>query len=299
MFNPLLLVATILSALLVSILPPLVAPDLYNQCFFHYSSATLKFDNTAWTWATDYGLSVWMGFGIIPLLRNAAAKKGGVISLLSHNSAMLLLCYASSVFFGAICHQNYNSFNSTNPSNLNTLSFRFFWTLCVASVSCAGGYIGSTATILQKQWEQTGETVFFHSMQFPSVSFWRFYSAIAVIVTIFGFFSMCRPACDIFLAGVTHTLPFFVLVYVGIGGLLGRKKKPIWPFAVLFYGCLGNSPLLWLYPFMVHNTSLSLGHINGLLHLSLFTSWGAQMISLMHFSDVSVIKFRNNNSKKI
>ena len=71
--------------------------------------------------------------------------------------------------------QNYNSFNSTNPSNLNTLSFRFFWTLCVASVSCAGGYIGSTATILQKQWEQTGETVFFHSMQFPSVSFWRFY----------------------------------------------------------------------------------------------------------------------------
>lgn len=105
MFNPLLLVATILSALLVSILPPLVAPDLYNQCFFHYSSATLKFDNTAWTWATDYGLSVWMGFGIIPLLRNAAAKKGGVISLLSHNSAMLLLCYASSVFFGAVCHQ--------------------------------------------------------------------------------------------------------------------------------------------------------------------------------------------------
>lgn len=99
------------------------------------------------------------------------------------------------------------------------------------------------------------------------------------VATGIGYISFKRPACDIFIAGITQFPPTFYCM-----GALGLRN---WPkrgdvaavkgespidlvrlsYRLMYYvGFIGNAPLLPMYPLLVQYTDMSLGGINTLLH---------------------------------
>lgn len=274
-------------------LPLYLAPELYVSCFYVYP-ADVRFDITWLTWATDYGLAVWMVFWIWRVNRWRVREIGSDGARRRHNQlvtqvCLLLTCYLISVLCGAYGHSTYTA----GAEMLNTTSFRVLWTFCVGSVALAGGFIGSVSSLLQESLETTQSTaiVLPRSVKLPRGLWWLF-GTIVLGVTAAGGLSMCRPACDIFLAGVTHTIPFTFLALCGLGNYLAdsgggdnkySKRQPGLRYRLLLvYGSLGNAPLLWLYPILAR-TDLTLGTINGLLHVNLALAWGAQGAALEEF----------------
>lgn len=280
-------------------LPLYLAPELYISCFYVYP-ADVRFDITWMTWATDYGLAVWMAFWIWRVnrwrVREIAGSDGARCR--HHNQlvtqvCLMLSCYLVSVVCGGYGHSNY----TTGAEVLNTTSFRVLWTFCVGSVALAGGFIGSIASLLQESLETTQSTaiVLPRSFKLPRKLWWLF-GTIWLGVTAAGGLSMCRPACDIFLAGVTQFVPFTYLLLCGLGNYLlvdrggeegdatkYNKRQPGLRYRLLLvYGSLGNAPLLWLYPLLAR-TDLSLGVINFILHISLAMAWGSQGAALEEF----------------
>lgn len=94
-----------------------------------------------------------------------------------------------------------------------------------------------------------------------------------------GYISFKRPACDIFIAGITQApSTFYCLGALGLrkwGEEIDSKKKrdesPIGlvrlPYRLMFYiGFIGNAPLLPMYPLLVQYSGMSLAGINTLLH---------------------------------
>ena len=98
-----------------------------------------------------------------------------------------------------------------------------------------------------------------------------------------GYISFKRPACDIFIAGITQApSTFYCLGALGLrkwGEEIDSKKKrdesPIGlvrlPYRLMFYvGFIGNAPLLPMYPLLVQYSGMSLAGINTLLHTCKF-----------------------------
>ena len=116
-------------------LPQLLAPEIYIHAGFDFVTKT--FANDWGTVGTDYGLAVLMSSPAVFMLLKVKRSR------FRDRSAGLLLFYALSVIVGGISHQSFDSLSS-----LNTPTFRIMWSVCVGSVTAAGGYIGSIGSAL-------------------------------------------------------------------------------------------------------------------------------------------------------
>ncbi|GBG31759.1 Hypothetical Protein FCC1311_079842 [Hondaea fermentalgiana] len=256
-------------------LPPLTAflsgPQLYTPANFVYAP-NVKFDDTWLTYGTDYGLAVVMSF--FALAMNAETRTSHNARLMETGST-LLGSYAVSTLAGALAHQFL-------PGKLHTSLFRLVWKICVGAVGAAGGIMGATASALARL--PTNETSLprFRILVVPDFC-WTLWSVFFLIVIFTNRFSMAQPACDIFLTGVTQTIPTMYLVLV----LFSRRS---WAnvhvdavgLAILVYGALANIALLPAYD-VLNFANLPLGVTNALMHAWLCAAWGSQGYGLWRF----------------
>ena len=295
-----LLVFTSVFVLEFSLWFPFVIPGVasaalktYIPASYRYDHELSRFDNTPWTYNTDYLLTVVMSYLACKcLMANApdgCRKKNRSSLPLRLYSASLLICYAISTLAGGWAHQHFTSIDS-----LNTIRFRMFWIVCVGNVSFASCYMGLIAREVQKTFGVKG------AVPLGPWWFWPAYGSYMAVACALGYISFKRPACDIFIAGITQ-FPTTVYCLLALG--LRRwppsssskmrkngdssKQSPVdlvrLRYRVMYYiGFIGNAPLLPMYPLLVQYSGMSLAGINTLLHTWLMVMWGMQGISLLH-----------------
>lgn len=250
----------IFSLFLPHVMTPQAAKEIYVPAFYSYDPLWHHFDNTIWTYGTDYALAVVMGTLAYRCLRaQSEATK------LKRRAAGLLICYALSVLAGGLAHQFYTTIEARN-----SLSFRILWTICVGTVTAAGGFMGSSGSEVARHFG--GKVV----PEWLWIGFGVFTTAICVC----GYISFQRPACDIFIAGITQVPPTAYMMGLGFFVLKNKVSEFYrWQCIVAF---ILNAPLLPMYSLLVHSTELSLATINTLLHTWLLVAWGNQSLSLLH-----------------
>jgi hypothetical protein len=281
------------------ILAPYAASKTYDAAFYKYHPEMSHFDNTVWTYGTDYALAVVMAVIVNTTLRLSTRN---VTDKLCRRSSSLLLLYAVSVIAGGCAHQFFTTLDSRN-----TLAFRFLWTVCVGTV-CSGsismGMSGSEAIrkfqqLQQQQQERepNNDTSSLLLMKVPVLTdaFWLAYGGTVTIVCALGGISFQRPACDIFIAGITQSPSTF---YCMIFFLLVRHERvQLWAKVVGFVGFILNAPLLPMYPLLVQYTDWSLASVNTLLHCWLCVAWSMQGISMRHV--IRALNSSENTKKKV
>ncbi len=268
------------------------AVKTYIPAGFQYDNELSRFDNTAWTYNTDYLLTAVMSFLAYKCLMACSldgcpARNSASLRLRLY-SASLLICYGVSTLAGGWAHQHFTSIES-----LNTLRFRLFWIVCVGNVSFASCYMGLIGREVQRVFGIKG------AVPLGPWWFWPMYGTYMVVATALGYISFKRPACDIFIAGITQfPTTFYCLLALGLRNwpktsstatstsrspkksavdLVGRCYR------IMYYiGFIGNAPLLPMYPLLVQYSGMSLAGINTLLHCWLMVMWGFQGISLLH-----------------
>lgn len=248
---------------------PKAATKTYLAAGYKYVDAISHFDNTFLTYGTDYMIAAAMVVQILSFPK--ICDKNAVHSW---RSKALLASYAWSVFFGGICHQFYTSFESRM-----TWHFRLLWTLCVGSVSAAPGFMGGIATELVRQDEVLGLSFL------PVIPgwFWAGLGTATSLATALGYFSFQRPACDIFVAGVTQSpSTFYLMTMLAFGLPTFRLNR--WTRYSGLVGFIMMSASLPSYPLAVQYTNLSLGTVNALLHTWLMTAWTTQGATLIRIS---------------
>jgi hypothetical protein len=157
--------------------------------------------------------------------------------------------------------------------------------------------------------------------------FWPVYGTYMLLACALGYMSYKRPACDIFIAGITQfPTTAYCLLVLGLctsssssssssnklaavvvnktegGGSSSSSSSPIdhvrLPYKIMFYiGFAGNAPLLPMYPILVQHTTLSLAAINTLLHTNLLCMWGMQGLSVLHL--IKAIGLHEKEKKKL
>ena len=272
------------------VLAPDAATATYHIASFDYDKDLSFFDNTAWTWATDYGLAIAMFLIICSFpattVQTQTSSNGTVqkntrtiAHVMVRRSQCMLACYMISVTAGGLAHQFY-----TTLETRGTWSFRLLWTICVGTVTAAPAFMGSIATELNHiDWE-TESSSSVHSTRPivpPSIPAWVWaaYATCSTAIVAWGGMSYQRPACDIFVAGVTQTpSTFYVMIVLGYGLL--RHPISTWTRAWGAVGFILNAPLLPMYPLLVQYTDWSLGAVNTLLHTWLLVAWSSQGLSL-------------------
>lgn len=260
------LVLNVFSLVFPLVLFPEAAIKTYLPASFIYEEEISHFDNTFLTYGTDYMIAVAMAIQIY-LFPKAKNEKDAIVSW---RSKALLGCYAASVFFGGLCHQRY-----TSCAMRQTWHFRTLWTLCVGFVTAAAGLMGAIATELVRKDESLGLAFL------PAVPAW-FWVGVGITVTaatVLGHFSFQRPACDIFVAGVTQSPSTFYLMTVLAFGLPTFRLNRFTRYQGLV-GFIMMSLTLPSYPLAVQYTDLSLGVVNGLLHVWLTLAWTTQGVTL-------------------
>lgn len=212
-----------------------------------------------------------------------------------------MACYGISTLAGGYAHQTVRGVD-----NLNTLTFRWLWIVCVGNVSFASCWMGLIGREVNRLLDG----------RLPSGPgyLWPFYGAFMTCSCAMGYMSFKRPACDIFIAGITQ----FPSTFYCLGGLMmgvrnykhychrqiteNRQQVKQHPmenvllrYRIMYYvGFIGNAPLLPMYPLLVQYTDMSLAGINTLLHSWLMAMWGMQGISLLHICRV-VAEFERAN----
>ena len=261
------------------------AARTYVPAGYKYDLENTLFDNTSWTYSTDYVLTIVMTILAVECIRPKAncEKTNGDSFRLRMYSAALLICYAVSTLAGGWSHQHFTSVES-----LNTLKFRLFWIVCVGNVSFASCYMGLIGREVQRIFGVKD------ALPLGPAWFWPLYGLYMFGACAFGYISFKRPACDIFIAGITQFPSTFYCL-----GALGLRK---WPSSrddtnakvtaiervrllyrlVYYVGFIGNAPLLPLYPLLIQYTSWSLAGVNTFLHCWLMVMWGMQGLSLVH-----------------
>jgi len=222
-------------------------------------------------------------------------------------STSLLTCYCISVSFGGYAHQNYLTLES-----LNTNSFKIVWIICVGTVTLAGGFIGAIGTELGKTLQGMN-----HRVKVPILPqyFWAMWGLYLTAECARGSISFKRPACDIFIAGTTQTIPtFYTLLMLhscywkqapstkrmGEFHMLSKLQTLV-PNALrakITFAFLLNAPLLPLYPILL-SFGLKLGSVNAILHMNLFIAWGSQYRTLYHFVKALQEAFDFSSEKKL
>ena len=281
-----------ITAILAYWLPKLLSQTLYLHAGFFYDENTL-FDNSWLTYGTDYALALFTGGGAIFTFTNCGH------SVLLRRSCSLLICYCFSVSIGGFAHQYYLTLK-----DLNTYQFRVLWSLCVAFVTISGGFIGSIGTQLAMIINNKNQNEKFFKIFVIPEWVWLIWGILPTAFVFLGTLSMKRPACDIFIAGITQTAPstyvFLVLLSnkwvvkngkVGGGLSQGKRKREFNQSLLnvgkilLMVGIYLNAPLLPLYPQLV-SLNLDLGTINAILHSWLAVAWGLQFWGLRNFCKV-------------
>jgi hypothetical protein len=245
------------------LLAPMAASETYHFAFYDYDPDKSHFDNSFWTYGTDYMLAAVMGIIILNISTSHPVSR-----TLAFRSRGMLLCYMASVSAGGFAHQNYTTLESRN-----SMSFRLLWTVCVGTVTAASGFMGVIGTELVRRDSCKSALPFI-----PEI-FWIAFGVAGTAVVIYGGLSFQRPACDIFIAGITQipsTLYVMASLSVGLPVLNIHKL-------VRMAGCVGfimNAPLLPVYPLLVQYTDLSLAAVNTMLHCWLCLAWSAQGLTL-------------------
>ena len=128
------------------------ARSTYIPAWYRYDTEHTRFDNTPWTYNTDYILTAVMSILAIKCLTTCAASndihckaKNSESLKLRLYSASLLICYGISTLAGGYAHQNFTSIDM-----LNTMKFRLFWFVCVGNVAFASCYMGLIGREVQK-----------------------------------------------------------------------------------------------------------------------------------------------------
>ena len=277
------LTGTILSASVVLLTPYLhyvTDPDAAFKTFrlasYDYHVDLSHFDNSAWTWGTDYGLALVM-LWLIVTFETPTDQNQLVVS----RSKGMLACYMISVFTGGLAHQNYTTLESQS-----LLSFRILWTLCVGTVTLAPAFMGSIATELHHiDRETSGDKMQKESNPMSTIPtwFWSGFAACSTLMVAAGAMSYQRPACDICIAGVTQTPCTMYLLYMIVYRL---KDFNISTFVrgVAVISFLLNAPLFPMYSLLIQYTDWSLASVNTLLHTWLLVAWTTQGIVLQQIS---------------
>lgn len=253
-------------------LAPQAASKTYFLAFYHYTDPEHHhFDTTAWTYGTDYGLAVVMLYHSYRLYQ----QKTPNTSPFCQRIWGLTLGYAVSVTAGALAHQFYHE-----REGRNTWHFRLLWTICVGSVTFASQPMGCIASEMARLFQpHTHATL----PRVPEL-LWKTTAIVTTAVCAMGWFSYQRPACDIFIAGITQFPTSFYMMAVlwqikSDYELAASSINPIYLWMGIF-SFIANAPLLPLYPLLVQYTSWSLAQVNTFLHTWLLITWSMQAISL-------------------
>lgn len=270
-------------------LAPEAAKKTYHWAFYNYEESISFFDNTVWTYGTDYGLAVIMVILATSILK---LSRPGISDTLCNRSAGLLLGYCVSVMAGGYCHHYYLSVESRN-----SLSFRLLWTVCVGTVSAASGFMGSSGTeVIRKFQQQPDCDPMLLRIPLIPESFWWGFGAFVTAICAWGGFSFQRPACDIFIAGITQFPSTFYLMAFFMTAR--HRKTKLSPRIMGLLGFILNAPLLPLYPLLIQHTDWSLASVNTLLHSWLCVAWSLQGYSLRHMIQALIeVQSEKKNSK--
>ena len=276
------------------IFPFLLAPEAagktYDWAFYRYEEGLSHFDNTAWTYGTDYGLAVIMAVLALTILQHS--QKGFTRPLCSWSSG-LLLGYCVSVIAGGYCHQNYITLEERN-----SFSFRILWTICVGTVSSASGFMGCSGTeVLRKFQQQPNCGALLLKIPLIPETFWWSFAAFVTAATAYGGMSFQRPACDIFVAGITQFPSTFYLMVFFLS--VDHPKTTVTARIMGVVGFILNAPLLPMYPLLIQYTDWTLGSVNTLLHSWLCVAWCLQGYSLRHMIEALVISRKENMNAKV
>ena len=259
---------------------PEAAKDTYHLARFEYEADKHHFDITAWTYGTDYGLALTMLLWCASMLlqQNHYGIRNNNGPLVRHIWG-LFGGYAVSTLAGALSHQHY-----VNIELRSTWHFRVLWTVCVGTVTLASSSMGSIASELVVRFAQQ-ETP--NKQRLPTVYvppvFWQSYAIMTTLFAIFGWFSYQRPACDIFIAGITQFPSSFYIIWVL--AKIGQQSPHLLRASYTYIGMLSfiaNAPLLPIYPLFVQYTSMNLAQVNTFLHSWLFISWSMQAFAMRH-----------------
>ena len=304
----------ILAAYLPYFLAPKAAEATYQYAYYVYDRNLSYFDNTFWTWGTDYILAFAMGTLIWSFPRSTKGKQTSASRVQTRRSQGMLLSYLLSVLAGGLAHQFYTTFESRHH-----WSFRFLWTICVGTVTIAPAFMGTVATELNHiDWETRGSEHSeltsrnepkggFSSLVFydrngmvllPHVPTWLWsgYAFCSTMIVILGGMSFERPACDIFIAGITQSPSTFYVMALLFFGLV-RHPVSRWTRIVGTIAFIMNAALLPLYPLLVQYTDWELGTVNLFLHCWLFVSWSNQGITLRQLA-IAVDEYESKQRKE-
>jgi hypothetical protein len=270
-------------------LAPEAAIKTYDWAFYNYDASLSHFDNTAWTYGTDYTLTAVMAIGAASIMWYSQA---GVSDRLCRHSAGLLMGYCISVLAGGYCHQNYTTLESRN-----SLSFRLLWTICVGTVTAASGFMGCSGTEVIRQFQkQPNCNPLLLRIPLIPESFWWALGTFVTAVCAYGGMSFQRPACDIFIAGITQAPSTFYLMTFFM-----TVEHPKAKLSARILGTIGfilNAPLLPMYPLLIQYTDWSLASVNTLLHTWLCVAWSLQGYSLRHMIQ-ALVEIRDEKKQGI
>lgn len=245
----------------------------YEFAFWNYDPSISRFDNTAWTYVTDYMLAAVMaGFSLSTLSLSQRRNT----DRLCNRVASLTILYMVSVIAGGIAHQTFLTVESRN-----SLSFRLLWTVCVGTVSLASTSMGCSASeIVRKFQDENHCSEMFRKIPLVPEYVWYIYGSCVFACTALGGMSFQRPACDIFIAGTTQTPTTFYIMVVLF--FLDHPKAKFNIRALGMFGFIFNAPLLPMYSILIYYTDLSLAVVNTLLHSWLTVAWSLQAFALGH-----------------
>jgi hypothetical protein len=224
----------------------------------------------------------------------------------------LLFCYGVSVIAGGLAHQFYLTLDDRN-----TLGFRCLWTICVGTVALASIPMGLSGSQVVRQFQLLEETRSASTKNSNSSlikyltvipdAFWWSFGICVTAVCVWGGISFQRPACDIFIAGITQTpSTFYMMVIFGLVSQqypassssssnslstpANSSKVQLWARIMGVIGFILNAPLLPMYPLLIQYTDWSLASVNTLLHTWLCVAWSMQGISLRHVARVILLQ---------
>jgi len=259
-----LLIATVALALGAAYLvPKMMDPKLYAMAYFNYKENT-RFDNTIWTYGTDYMIGICMAFGVAWLLIRCKS------STLRSRCIGLIICYAVSVLVGGYCHQTFVTIEA-----VSSFRYRVLWTVCVNAVIVAGGFIGSIGSHISRSVNGSRVSV-------PDW-FWMGFACILFVFTCMGILSCEQPACDIFLAGITQFVPTVYIMLV----LITRSNKDVITMKMVVAtssAFLLNCVLLPMYSIAL-SRGLALSTVNTILHAWLTMTWCSQFFCLCNICE--------------
>jgi hypothetical protein len=261
-------------------LAPEAANKTYDWAFYSYDPQVSHFDNTIWTYGSDYALAVIMAVLSYSILQYS---RSNVSDRLCIRSASLLVLYGVSTAAGGYCHQNYTTLESRN-----SLSFRLLWTLCVGTVTAAPCAMGMSGTeVIRKFQQQPKCHPLLRKLPLIPDNFWWSYGMCITAVCAWGGLSFQRPACDIFIAGITQ-IPstFYLMVFFYL--VQHHIKVSVSARIIGAVGFILNAPLLPMYPLLIQYTDWSLASVNTLLHSWLCVAWSMQGYSMLSMIKVLV-----------